>query len=325
MRAIIVIYLNFSYFSKSGSSSKVILIMKKGDIKKHTGNLELAKILSYNYLNKRFSSDKKVEDSLKYLLENKLPDLPVNSKKRDNCIQEIDKVIVICGAGLSVEAGLPLADAAIDQIEDYITAKGWLHEDVIKEEEGRIKGADVVPGDFETRIEAMSQHKYVRNKVFKKLADMYDEKHNPLKSCEIIAHMLKHRMIDGVINFNFDEILDTAIEEELHHDEYQLLVGGTESSEYQEQLNKFKKSDKRDRFYIKPHGTISDIDSIRATRDQYIRTTTGIIEELRKIFEGNIAFIIMGFKMGSIEFNVLIDECTKRKKQKVNSIHCFSI
>ena len=47
------------------------------------------------------------------------------------------------------------------------------------------------------------------------LCDKCDVRYYPGLAYEILAHLMKHGFIDAIINFNFDEVLDQAIEDEL--------------------------------------------------------------------------------------------------------------
>lgn len=126
----------------------------------------------------------------------------------------------------------------------------------------------------------------------------------------IIAHLFKNRFIDIIINFNFDELLDRAIDEELGHTGYDKILSDGDCKPIKD-----ISIDKRLRqpLYIKPHGTASHKSTLRFTKNQYhelpldMRNFIGdLISCEKEEPDRPVNLITMGFNMESIEFNEIL-------------------
>lgn len=100
-----------------------------------------------------------------------------------------------------------------------------------------------------------------RNAIFEsvvreELAAAYGPKRAPQLGHELVAHFLRHRFIDHVINLNWDEILDRAIEDEVGRDGYeQVLPSGRAPASTRADVPRL----------FKLHGTASSPGSLRFT------------------------------------------------------------
>ena len=168
--------------------------------------------------------------------------------------------------------------------------------------------------EFETVLYAINKFHPIW--LLKKLKKIYGHKYNPSLAYEILAHLLKHRYVDAIINFNFDELLDQAIDDELKSDEYHKIIsdGGVPSE------NIFnKETGLRYPLYIKPHGTISHPSTLRFTEEAYHGLPMGISKTLKELISAKymvngkentmkMIIIAVGFNMQSTEFNILLNE-----------------
>jgi hypothetical protein len=115
-----------------------------------------------------------------------------------------------------------------------------------------------------------------RNTIFEKqvrakLADAYGPERAPQLGYELIAHFLRHRFIDHVINFNWDEILDRAIDSELGSAGYErILPAGPPNSTRMRGLPRL----------FKLHGTASSPGSLRFTTAETGLLSLGMLELL---------------------------------------------
>lgn len=118
---------------------------------------------------------------------------------------------------------------------------------------------------FETRLIALSRTPEAERKVRETIADQYSIRYPPLLANELLAHLLKHRFLDAIVSFNFDELLDQSIEDELGPGEYVQVVSERDCSNIQTD------PDKPDYIplYVKLHGTASEPESLRFTPDSY--------------------------------------------------------
>lgn len=218
-------------------------------------------------------------------------------KARSAIVKYNRRVIVLVGSGASQDAGLFSSDKAIEALEE----SNPLPKKVIEKELDRLVSVQKLdPSQFETQILAMSATEHSGTLVRKKLTEIYNRRFMPTFTYEILAHLLKHRFIDAVISFNFDELLDQAISDELKPEEYILILSdgdcppGTIRSK--EPLAK--------PFYIKLHGTVSHPSTLRFTRDEYYRLPTDIKQILLELIEVRpVDLISIGFDMKSFEFN----------------------
>lgn len=163
--------------------------------------------------------------------------------------------------------------------------------------------------DFETSLNLLSKlvpFDTVRNAIH----TLYHHQYGPIPFYEIVAHMFKHRFIDAIINFNFDEFLNQAIEEELGRDGYDFIISDGDCR----LLTDLSQGGRlRQPLYIKPHGTASHKSSLRFTKDQYYELPSDMRKLIEDLIEGEdggvkkrINLITVGFEMNSLEFNEIL-------------------
>lgn len=247
---------------------------------------------------------------------------------RSNPVRE--RFIVIVGAGASrgaTHGNMPLTkEAAKDILARISREEDELLVNLIEEELERLRLIYKLNSeDFETVLKACS--KYCRDTVLEGLKELCGVRYVPALAYEILAHMFKHRVIDIIINFNHDEILDNAIEEEISEGEYfNIYSDGYCPDKYRDFLigNRLKQP-----VYFKPHGTISHQSTLRFTREDYFTIPTKIRETIYDLLKApidqtrnqkslpiNLAFI--GFSMQSFEFTELIKKfLTKFPERRV--------
>lgn len=178
--------------------------------------------------------------------------------------------------------------------------------------------------DFETSLNILAKLFDVST-VRSQIKNLYNFRHGPTLFYQIVAHLFKNGFIDVIINFNFDEFLDQAIDDELGKDSYDYIVSDGDCRNIDE-LDKDGKL--RQPLYIKPHGTASHKNSMRFTKDHYNELPIDMRNFLEKIISGKsmsygieqgegqrkkfqfpdkkINLITVGFGMGSLEFNEIL-------------------
>lgn len=236
--------------------------------------------------------------------------------------------ILVLGAGATYNAysQIPLANEAIKELRRNLPQpekkKGKTKQDFIllnedlNLDEGKI--------DFETYLQLLTRY-YETSTVRDHLSKLYDGKRfYPCLFYDIVAHLLKHSFIDAVINFNFDELLDQAIEEEIGKDHFHYIFsdGHCQSIDKLTIGKKIKKP-----LYIKPHGTISHKSSLRFTKDHYFDVPKGIRTLLEQLLSGqpkssdpekkdrDINLIVVGFDMKSLEFNEILENSLSKNSR----------
>lgn len=326
-------------------------IFKSDEIDESTK--ELIDVLAQNYFTTITTDDPKITDYnsqniypeivFQEPLPSALYDYPKNAKGWSRNI-----LIIGAGAHKGTNSFMPTGDKVAKELEDElklsskdIAAEELKKRKYIKQSELFLKTKlDIDNFDeaaiddlkkklmFEGRLHLLCTF-YEKEDILKEIQKLFIQvKHFPCEFSEIIAHLLKHRFIDIIINFNFDEILDSAIEDEVGSDNYTLIVGDIDN---QTADNIFENSRLRCPIYIKPHGTISKPNTIKFTHESYIDISTDTALLLSNLFSGklnnksnklvrNINFIVSGFALKSTEFEALFRTQIKLLKSKDNDL-----
>lgn len=224
-----------------------------------------------------------------------------------------ERFVVVIGAGASRNANqnIKLAGEAADGLIQKLTKNKKDVLELIQFELDRLESVyKLNRNEFETILLALSRF-YPKDQIVNKIYEIYKHEHYPSLFYELLAHMFKHRLIDAIINFNFDETLDRAIEDELCQGEYYKVISdGDAPNDINDIMvdNKFKKP-----LYIKPHGTASHKSTMRFTREDYFILPLDIRNLLESLLSGErrnepipVNLIVIGFKMQSIEFNNIL-------------------
>jgi|GEM_PF-5229375 len=95
----------------------------------------------------------------------------------------------------------------------------------------------------------------------------------PQLAYELISHLTKHRFIDHLISLNFDEVLDAALDDELGHGGYRLVLPGASMPDRVPPIPHL----------FKLHGTISDTDSLRFALEDTGTLSDRIIAYLERV------------------------------------------
>jgi hypothetical protein len=212
------------------------------------------------------------------------------------------RIIVIVGSGVSQDAGLWGTKRLIAELRK----PGFpLSEEVIEKELDRLESVQKLDrSQFETLLLAMSATEHSGKVVREKLVEIYNRRYKPTLPYEILAHLLKHKFVDAIISFNFDELLDQAISDELNPGEYHFILsdGDSPSTPLPQGKGVLQKP-----FYIKPHGTASHSSTLRFTRDDYFRLPIGIQRIIKELLSARpVDLISIGFDMKSFEFNHIL-------------------
>lgn len=240
------------------------------------------------------------------------------------------RTILIIGAGASKNANKNLYSAteAAKKIFNGLNKKFKLNSKknnkTILEKELEFLGSvyQLNEEEFETKLLACSR--FDKEFVLKKLEHLYGYKHIISEAYEIIGHLFKHRFIDVIINFNFDEILDNVIEEEMTGSDYWRIFS---DGDCPEKYSDFLVSERlRLPIYIKPHGTISHPSSLKFNKEHYYNLPSKILNTITDILEANVSeknapclplnFIIAGFGMQSFEFNKTLEKALLNRSKK---------
>lgn len=281
---------------------------------------QLALILSRNLITNSFPVGA-AEEPLSHILNNiKEPE------------EQRTRNILVVGAGATYNANpnIKLAADAIAIVRSAFATK--YGEKIVELIEAKIdelvKVFKLTRLDFETQLLACSI--VDKGLVVKQLEELYKLKYPTSLFYEIVAHLFKHRFIDVIINFNFDELLDNAIEEEMSDSQYQYIYSDGHCPD-KENMQKDLLYDNRLTFpvYIKPHGTISHPSTLRFTRKAYYETPSKITETIIYLIQGKtgssipereylpVNLIVTGFGMKSHEFNDILSNYLESNRAKI--------
>lgn len=226
----------------------------------------------------------------------KLPTLPEGT--RTDCGEDLC-IIAVVGAGASA----PIKKRATDLIEHL---KSQLHIDNKRHQqkiERIARRTGLKKEHFETQLLALTetpeQEKTVRDEICKQ----YKVPHPTLLAYELVAHLLKHRYLDAVVSFNFDELLDRSIADELGEHDYRRIISDRDCVYVSENPD----SPDYLPLFIKPHGTASEPQSLRFTLDAYDELPDRISKLLCAVLGTAHCIVInVGFGLESFEFNQLL-------------------
>jgi len=159
------------------------------------------------------------------------------------------------------------------------------------------------PKYFETRLIALSKTPDVARKVRQTISDQYDVRHPPMLAYELLAHLLKHRFLDAIISFNFDELLDRSLDDELDSAEYRRVVSDRDCADVQSDAD----ADDYLPLYIKLHGTASEPDSLRFTPDSYYSLPSKVLTIVEDLFNiDHCVAVVAGSSLRSFDFQRLL-------------------
>jgi len=228
------------------------------------------------------------------------------------------RIIFVIGAGASKNANsnLNTAEKVANVLQNTLVGDNPAIKQLIEEEITRLSNIYALKStDFETKLLAFI--KFFPKKVRSEIREIFhdDFRFFPNLFYEIVAHLFKHRFIDVIINFNFDELLDQVILEEMADSEYHHIFSDGECPPEDDLLidDRFKKP-----IYIKPHGTSSHPSTLRFTREAYEELPQDIYKLIKYLIRGEVNnvnieggiipvnLISVGFAMESFEFNHII-------------------
>ncbi|MCA6363506.1 MAG: SIR2 family protein [Bacteroidetes bacterium] len=288
----------------------------------------LAYKLAVNWINASLPRNSGNEERYR-VLNNKLP----NNVSEHQAFRG-ERFIAIIGAGASKEAvGLYLAGEAAAEIEKKylnLADDSEAGKAIRKQMKWELEHVRTVykldENDFETKLYYLSQLFDVHDDIIRH----FGYRHAVSLNYELLAHMFRHRFLDVIINFNFDELLDESILQETGKDNFIRVISDGECPDNFNSLVEKRKLKRP--IYIKPHGTFSHKSTLRFTREDYYEVPLQIQSFLRKLLSGTIIdtpteddtrreaceqvnLLILGFGMQSLELNRILSELYPQVKE----------
>ncbi len=281
--------------------------------------VELAKNLTYNYFANAFGDHSKEDVAVKHIFHGECKWGADFEKWRKNSERVRNILVVGAGASADMFKGIHTGNFLIKEMQEIY--------------ENKIKSIDFLEERFNDEVEeikeltgrkelSLENYLYLLSKCFvpqkqlrEKIKEMTGIQYAPSLFNEIVAHLLKHAFLDVVINFNFEETLDNAIEEEIGKDNYYSVISDGNCADLKDLL-----VDGRLKIpiYIKPHGSNSHKSTLRFTNRHYFDLPTDIKNMLQELLSGargdrnkteiqRVNLIFVGFAMESLEFNKIVN------------------
>lgn len=291
--------------------------------KSYTDLEELAFELGYNYLSSSFGDTDtfreapNLQEQLKFIFND-----DEWIEKAAHRIKNNERVrnIMVVGAGTSADTYrcIPLASEIMDELSAKYRANikkvPFLDEKYEQERKEILDITRETELSFENYLYLLSNFFVKQQSLRKDIEEMTNFRYAPSLFNEIIAHLLKHSFLDVVINFNFEETLDQAIEEEVGKKNYHFILSDghcvNESDIMVDGRLKIP-------VYIKPHGTFSHKSTLRFTHRHYFDLPDDIRSMLEMLISGKrgngkeiqrVNIIFIGFSYGSLEFMEIVDK-----------------
>jgi hypothetical protein len=166
-----------------------------------------------------------------------------------------------------------------------------------------VNGMDV--NAFETKLAALSRTNNGERKVRAAIAAQLGLRHPAQLRYELLAHLMKHGFLDGIISVNFDELLDQSLDDEVGPGEYVSIVSARDCARAS---NYDRGSSDRLPVYVKLHGTVADPHSLRFTKDAYYAVPADIVDAVRGILGTEDCVLLnVGCSMRGLDLAQLLD------------------
>jgi hypothetical protein len=218
---------------------------------------------------------------------------------REPLLERKVRCIAIVGAGASAPL-LARGDALATELEERFAGPDKDR----KAELFRLQRLyQLNPKHFETRLAALSRTPEATQHIRHTIAKRYRYRHPTILGYELLAHLLKHRFLDAIISFNFDELLDQSLDDELGADEYQRIVSDRDCA------GTVKDPDSPGYLplYIKLHGTAAEPDSLRFTREAYYQLPHDMTDVVETLFDSQRCVIVnVGSAMTGLDLHRLL-------------------
>lgn len=209
------------------------------------------------------------------------------------------RCIAVVGAGASAPVLDRGDDLASGLIEKFNIGQASI--DAERERLARITAVD--PEDFEAQLSAIGQTLGNSRRVRAAISDLYRVRHPTVLTYELLAHLLKHRFLDAIISMNFDELLDQSLDDELGAGEYERIVSDRDCVN----VNSDVFAPDYIPLYIKLHGTASEPESLRFTRESYYDSPVQVGTEAARLFQVPECVVLnIGFGMASFDLHRLL-------------------
>lgn len=206
------------------------------------------------------------------------------------------RTIAVVGAGASKP--LPMADELLLELE---SSRGGTEREAALERLERVYDFD--RNSFEARLAAMSLSPESLTSVRDAISARLNRRQPSLLTYEVLAHLLKHRFLDAIISFNFDELLDQSISDELGDSEVHRIVTERDCLHVQFDATAHDYLP----LYIKVHGTASERDTLRFTQESYYWTPQEIVKGMGTLLDTDHCVLVnIGYQLANFDFQYML-------------------
>ncbi len=296
-------------------------------------NNRISKIVQHS-LNRFMNTIKEHPD----FKDEKIPFTSDDRTRAENATDDLEKIVFVLGAGTSKSAGLSMAKEIVEYCE-LALGKKLLTDEValIRSNLNKNKKAEKIrlyselsnneiPYTFEEvlsvyqkvlgseeAIQLLKEHFHISEENFpnKTLITLFNE---------CLAHLAREHLVDFVVTFNFDELLEHSIKEDIGPNSYVNIMSPAEfkwadihglfdssSRGYSnpEQRDAYRGCYRSKLWLLKPHGTISHENTLRHLIQQVWQFETEKENVLKRIFK-NSHIVVVGYSLSAADLHRIL-------------------
>lgn len=241
----------------------------------------------------------------------------------------LEKIVFLMGAGASCSAGLPLAGEMITRVtkalgEELLSKK-------VMESRRRVAGRRevIMPDGAPTFEEVMSAYHDVhgREALIQLMREAYyvqpdDYRGRTLITLfnECLAHLVRERLVDYIVTLNFDELLEQSLLEDIGPTAYIRIANsamfqwamthglrepGPHGYEHADQRSPRCGCELAKTWLLKPHGTISQENTLKNLIDDIWQFEPAIGDTLQRVFE-NATVVVVGYSLTAADLHKIL-------------------
>lgn len=238
------------------------------------------------------------------------------------------KVVFLFGAGASMPSGIPGTQRLKDLLfKEEIKPVVQTFEELAKGisvDFDRLRLGDLSSITFEQLLTLVygskeKEQEYVAEWLGRNIPDVYTSKVKYLPSIayEFVSHLMGNGLVRYVINFNYDEILDKVIDDELGKGKCCRIVTTEEFERLSIRLDKGESWDDISNYFLfKPHGTRSMRGTLRFRVEDVFRFEKPKANVLKDVFKESL-IIMVGYGAEDLDFQSLFRELYTEKKENI--------
>jgi hypothetical protein len=266
-----------------------------------------------------------------------VPFLDKDQARAKKSTDDLDKVVFLLGAGTSISAGLPLASKIVEHCEIALGKKLLIDEvnairdkQAEKEKEENVRWfretVQKVEYTFEEVLSAYQRILGAQEAVqLLKVNYLVDECDSPRKTLitlfnECLAHLAREHLVDFIVNFNFDELLEHSLTEDIGPHSFvrvsspatfrwAITHGLTDSKNqvYSEPNQRTTEMgcECAKVWLLKPHGTISHENTLRHLIEQVWKFEKEKEDCLKRVFM-NSYIVVVGYSLSAADLHRIL-------------------